>query len=161
MSPTWQYRFCQAQAELFSDIAIRSRKSFILGWKRACAPHPLCTESPAWHNVCLHSYSLSGDMRRAKLDNMATAVAEIFCKMFSRDDDGLLIKIPFVYLSTISWSCVTALSAVKGSFTKEAWERSNIPEFCERIFFNCFFWQEITFARDLSKEEKSDHLPFP
>ena len=31
-------------------------------------------------------------MRRAKLDNMATAVEEIFCKMFSRDDDGLLIK---------------------------------------------------------------------
>ena len=75
-------------------------------------------------------------MQRAKLVNMATAVEEMFRKMFSRDDDGPLIK--FLCLC-FSWSCVTALSAVKGSITKEAWKISKIPEFYERIFFNCFF----------------------
>lgn len=101
-------------------------------------------------------------MQRAKLVNMATAVEEMFRKMFSRDDDGPLIK--FLCLC-FSWSCVTALSAVKGSITKEAWKISKIPEFYERIFFNCFFPTGNYILRDLSKEDReasiAGHLPFP
>ena len=77
--------FCQAQAKLFSD-SHKVRIKFHSWLNEGFRPTPTLTVT------YLRSYFQSGDLQCAKLDHMATAVEEIFRKMFSRDDDGLLIK---------------------------------------------------------------------